>query len=70
MRDILLFCATFTVTSPRNPLEVFMAQMEMVDLDSLLPSTLPYRQFQAYLPDGTKTLADVGHVKGASGAAL
>lgn len=31
-----------------------MSQMEMVDLDSLVPSTHPYRRFQAYLPDTTE----------------
>ncbi len=27
-----------------------MSQIEMVALDSVLPSTHPYRRFQAYLP--------------------
>ena len=44
-----------------------MSQMEMVDLDSLLPSTHPYRRFQAYLPDTTKVLAEVSQLKGADG---
>ena len=44
-----------------------MSQMEMVDLDSLLPSTHPYRRFQAYLPDATKALAEVSQLKGADG---
>lgn len=44
-----------------------MSQMEMVDLDSLLPSTHPYRRFRAYLPDATEALADVSHLKGADG---
>jgi hypothetical protein len=39
--------------------------MEMVDLDSLLPSTHPYRGFQAYPPDATKVLAEVSQLKGA-----
>jgi hypothetical protein len=41
--------------------------MEMVDLDSFLPSTHPYRRFQAYLPETTEALADVSHLKGADG---
>jgi hypothetical protein len=41
--------------------------MEMVDLDRLLPSTHPYRGFQAYLPDATKALAEVSQLKGADG---
>ncbi|MGV7229105.1 MAG: transposase [Nitrospirales bacterium] len=44
-----------------------MSQMEMVDLDSFLPSTHPYRRFQAYLPETTEALADVSHLKGADG---
>ncbi len=44
-----------------------MSQMEMVDLDSLLPSTHPYRRFQAYLPDPTTALAEVRQLKGADG---
>ena len=48
-------------------LELLMSQMEMVDLDSLLPSTHPYRRFQAYLPDATAALADVSQLKGADG---
>ena len=36
-----------------------MSQMEIVDLESLLPSTHPYRRFQAYLPDATTALAEV-----------
>ena len=44
-----------------------MSQMEMVDLDSLLPSTHPYRRFQAYLPDATNALAEVSQLKGADG---
>jgi len=41
--------------------------MEMVDLDSLLPSTHPYRRFQAYLPDTTEVLVDMSQLKGAGG---
>jgi IS5 family transposase len=41
--------------------------MEMVDLDSLLPSTHPYRRFQAYLLETTEALADVSQLKGADG---
>ena len=44
-----------------------MSQMEMVDLDSLISSTHPYRRFQAYLPDSTDALADVRQLKGADG---
>ena len=44
-----------------------MSQMEMVDLDSLVPSTHPYRRFQAYLPNPTEALADVRQLKGADG---
>lgn len=44
-----------------------MSQMEMVDLDSVVPSTHPYRRFQAYLPDTTEALADVSQLKGADG---
>ena len=44
-----------------------MSQMEMVDLDSLLPSTHPYRRFQVYLPDPTEALAEVSQLKGADG---
>lgn len=44
-----------------------MSQMEMVDLDSLVSSTHPYRRFQAYLPDSTEALADVRQLKGADG---
>jgi len=44
-----------------------MSQMEMVDLDSWLPSTHPYRRVQAYLPDATKILAEVRQLKGADG---
>jgi len=44
-----------------------MSQMEMVDLDSVLPSTHPYRRFQTYLPDATKALAEVRQLKGADG---
>ena len=44
-----------------------MSQLEIVSLDSLLPSTHPYRRFQAYIPDATEALADVVHVKGADG---
>ncbi|MDR4459286.1 MAG: transposase [Nitrospirales bacterium] len=44
-----------------------MSQIEMVDLDSLLPSTHPYRQFQAYLPHPTEALADVNQLKGVDG---
>lgn len=35
-----------------------MSQMEMVDLDRLLPFPQPYYRFQAYLPDATKALGD------------
>lgn len=42
-----------------------MSQIEMVDLDSLLPSTHPYRRFQAYLPETTQALAEVSQLKGA-----
>ena len=42
-----------------------MSQMEMVDLDSLLPSTHPYRRFQAYLPQSTKAVAEMSQLKGA-----
>ncbi|GAG90282.1 unnamed protein product, partial [marine sediment metagenome] len=52
---------------PSLPLEPRMSQMEMVDLDSLVPSTHPYRRFQAYLPDATRTLAEVSQLKGADG---
>ena len=44
-----------------------MDQMEVVSLDSLLPSTHPYRRFQAYLPDTIEALADVSQLKGADG---
>ncbi len=44
-----------------------MSQMELVDLDSLVSSTHPYRRFHAYLPDATEALADVRHLKGAEG---
>lgn len=44
-----------------------MSQMELVDLDSLVSSTPPYRQFHAYLPDATEALADVSHLRGAEG---
>jgi IS5 family transposase len=44
-----------------------MSQMEMVDLDSFVSSTHPYRRFQAYLPDSTEALADVRQLKGAEG---
>jgi IS5 family transposase len=44
-----------------------MAQMEIVDLDSVLPSTHPYRRFQAYLPDATQALIEVSPLKGADG---
>lgn len=47
-----------------------MSQMEMVDLDSLVPSTHPYRRFQAYLPDTTEALADVSQLKGADGCGV
>ena len=39
-----------------------MSQMELVDFDSLLPSTHPYRRFQAYLPDITEALVDVSQL--------
>ena len=41
--------------------------MELVDLDSLLSSTHPYRRFHAYLPDVTEAVADVRHLNGADG---
>jgi IS5 family transposase len=41
--------------------------MEMVDLNSLLPSTHPYRRFQDYLPDASQALAEVSQLKGADG---
>jgi hypothetical protein len=44
-----------------------MSQREMVVLDSLLPSTYPYRQFHAYVPFATETLTDVVHVKSPDG---
>lgn len=44
-----------------------MSKMELVDLDSLISSTHPYRRFQAYLPDSTEALADVRQLKGADG---
>ena len=44
-----------------------MDQMEVVSLDSLLPSTHPYRRFQDYLPDVMEALADVVRIKGADG---
>lgn len=44
-----------------------MSQMELVDLDSLVSSTHPYRRFQASLPDSTAALADVRQLKGAEG---
>lgn len=44
-----------------------MSHMEMVDLDSLISSTHPYRRFQAYLPDSTEAVADVRQLKGADG---
>ncbi len=43
-----------------------MSQMEIVDLDSSLPSTHPYRRVQAYLP-ATKALIEVRQLKGADG---
>lgn len=44
-----------------------MSQMELVDLDSLVSSTHPYRRFHASLPDATEALADVSHLRGAEG---
>lgn len=44
-----------------------MDQMEVVSLDSLLPSTHPYRRFQDYVPDVMEALADVVCLKGADG---
>jgi transposase len=41
--------------------------MEIVDLDSLLPSTPPYRRFQADLPDAPQALIEVSQLKGAEG---
>ena len=36
-----------------------MDQMEVVSLDSLLPSTHPYRRFQDYVPDVLEVLPSV-----------
>ena len=44
-----------------------MSHRELVDLDSLVSSTHPYRRFHAYLPDATEALADVRPLKGADG---
>ena len=44
-----------------------MSQIEMVDLDSLFPSTHPYRRFHEYLPDVQEALGDVVQLKGADG---
>ena len=44
-----------------------MAQMEMVDLDSLVPSTHTYRRFQQYVPDVQEVFAEIIHIKGAEG---
>ena len=44
-----------------------MDQLEMVTLDSLLPSTHPYRRFYESLPDVQKALGDVVQFKGADG---
>jgi transposase, IS5 family len=44
-----------------------MDQLEMVTLDSLFPSTHPYRRFHEYLPGVQKTLGDVVQFKGADG---
>jgi len=44
-----------------------MSQIEMVDLDSLLLSTHPYRRFQAFLLDPAEALTDVSQLKGADG---
>jgi len=35
-----------------------MSQLELVDLDSLVSSTHPYRRFHTYLPDATEAVAD------------
>lgn len=44
-----------------------MSQIEMIDLDSLLPSTHPYRRFHEYLPDVQEALGDVVQLNGADG---
>ena len=44
-----------------------MDQLERVTLESLFPSTHPYRRFQEYVPDVREAFADVGHFKGADG---
>ena len=44
-----------------------MDQTEVGLLNSLLPSTHPYRRFQDYVPDGMEALADVVCLKGADG---
>jgi IS5 family transposase len=44
-----------------------MAQMEMVDLDSRVPSTHTYRRFQQYVPDVQEVFAEIIHIKGAEG---
>lgn len=44
-----------------------MSQIEMIDLDSLLPATHPYRRFHEYLPDVQAVLEEVVHLKGADG---
>jgi IS5 family transposase len=44
-----------------------MAQMEMVDLDSLVPSTHTYRRFQQYVPDVQEVFTEIIHIKGAEG---
>lgn len=44
-----------------------MSQIEIVALDSLVPTTHPYRRLQAFLPDATEALADLSQLKGADG---
>ena len=44
-----------------------MSQIEMIDLDSLLPAPHPYRRFHEYLPDVQAVLEEVVHLKGADG---
>ena len=44
-----------------------MNQLEMVTLESLVPSTHPYRRFQEHVPDVRTAFADVVHFKGADG---
>ena len=44
-----------------------MSQLELVDPDSLVPSTHAYRRFQEYVPDIQEVFAQVIHLKGADG---